>query len=323
MGWTVGHFRFFLILSALLVMGAMSAPAWHVLAQNSDNSMPLDSGFGPLDPSQPVDTTPQQIIALFAAKESAFRRALDDYTYRRTVQVDTLDDDGRPDGEYLEVDDVIFTPDGHRVEKVVYAPANTLTRIRMGPADFSDIEHRLPFVLTQREIGQYNVTYVGRQRVDTVDTYVFDVAPKTMEKGKRYFQGRIWVDQRDHQIVVTNGKNVPDTKRAGEEDLSPPFITFRQQIDGKYWFPVYTKAQGVLHYQGGKGALPQDVLVREIVKYAEYKRFGSSIRIIYQGQELPGSNQPNNVTAPANAPAAATQPGAVPPATTKTETPHP
>jgi hypothetical protein len=277
-------------------------------AQSGTPAMPLDSGFGPLDPSQPVGATPQQIIDQFAAKESAFQRALDNYTYQRTVQVDTLDDDGKPDGEFLEVDDIIFSPDGHKVEKAVYAPGNTLKRIVMGPADFSDIEHRLPFVLTQQEIGQYNVTYVGRQRVDALETYVFDVAPKVMEKGKRYFQGRIWVDQRDHQIVVTNGKNVPDIKRKGHEDLSPPFITYRQQIDGKYWFPVYTKAEGTLHFEAGTGYIAQDVPVREIVKYAEYKKFGSSIKIIYQGQQLPNGSQPPAGPAPAGAPSGTAHP---------------
>jgi len=249
---------------------------------------PLDSGFGPLDTSRPVGIKPQQIIRRFADKESQFKRALDDYTYRRTVKLDTIDDNGGIDGEYLQVDDIVFNTSGRKQERVVYAPDNTLTRAALSPADFDDIEHRLPFTLTTEDVGQYQLTYVGKQRVDQAGTYVFDVAPKHMEKNQRYFEGRIWVDATDFQIIVTNGKNIPDDTRMGQEDLSIPFTTYRQQIDGKYWFPVYTKAEGILHFQDCKKCLPNDLHLREIVKYGEYKRFGSSIRIVYEGLDRPG-----------------------------------
>lgn len=303
---------------------AMARPA----QAQTFTAMPLDSGFGPLNTAQPTGATPQQIIDRFAAKESEYKRALENYTYRRTVKVDTIGDDNKPDGEYMEVDDVTFTPAGHKQEQVVFAPGNTLTRIMMSPADFNDIEHRLPFVLTQEDIGQYNVTYAGRQKIDDLETYVFNVSPKVIEKGKRYFQGRIWVDEHDYQIVVTDGKNVPDDTRRGHEDLSPPFITFRQQIDGQYWFPVYTKGEGILHFQGGTGYIAQDVHIREIVKYADYKKFGSSIKIIYQGQDVTGVAKPAGAAsggATGSTPTANTSGGAAAPAqsTPQAETTQP
>ncbi len=262
-------------LPALLL--AMSAAV--AGAQVSYTSMPLDKGFGELDPSQPAVPS-AQIIANFEDKESAFRRAMANYTYERSVRVQTLDEDtGKPDGQYYQVVDITADPEGKLFEHVVEAPANTIERVMMSPADFEDIEHRLPFVLTKEDAAQYDVTYIGKQKIDDVDTYAFDVKPKVMEKGKRYFQGRIWVDQKDLQIVVTNGKNVPDDLRKGHEDLSPPFTTYRAQVDGKYWFPVYTKGDGILHFPAGKGYLSNDVHIREIVKYSNYKRFGSSVRI--------------------------------------------
>ena len=255
---------------------------------------PLDSGFGAFDPSRPVGITPKKIIARFAAKESQFKRALDNYTYSRTVKLDTFDDEGKVDGHYLQVDDVIFSPSGRKQERVVYAPENTLTRIAMSPADFDDIEHRLPFTLTTEDIDRYQVTYIGKQRIDQVATYVFDVVPKQIDKGRRYFSGRIWVDAKDFQIIVTNGKNIPDDTIRGQEDLSVPFTTYRQQIDGKYWFPVYTKAEGVLHFKNCKTCLPSDIPLREIVKYQDYKRFGTDIRILYNGLALENSgSQPS------------------------------
>jgi hypothetical protein len=245
--------------------------------------MPLDKGFGELDPSQP-SVPPAQIIANFEEKESAFRRAMANYTYERSVKVETIDDDtNKPDGQYYQVVDITADPSGKLYEKVVEAPANTIERVMMSPADFEDIEHRLPFVLTKEDAVQYDITYIGKQKIDDVDTYAFDVKPKVIEKGKRYFQGRIWVDQKELQIVVTNGKNVPDDMRKGHEDLSPPFTTYREQVDGKYWFPVYTKGDGILHFPAGKGYLSNDVHIREIVKYTDYKRFGSSVRITTVG----------------------------------------
>lgn len=264
-------------------------------AQNKDSFTPmaLDAGFGPMNISEPA-TPPDQIIAKFAAKETEFQEALNHYTYRRVARVQTLDDDNKVDGEWYEVDDVIFDPSGHRTEKVVYAPESTLQRVMMSPSDLQDIQHGYPFVLTTSEVGEYDIKYVGRQKVDEVDCYVFDVTPKQILKGKRYLDGRIWVDATDLQIVVVDGRMVPDDTKRGQEDLHPPFMTWRQQIDGKYWFPVYTKGEGILHFSGGNGYMASDVHIRDVVKYTDYKRFGSTSTIIYNGQEISGPKDQQN-----------------------------
>jgi hypothetical protein len=273
-------------------------------ATASYTPMPLDSGYGPLNIDPPA-TPAEEIIRKFEEKEAVFRQALNHYTYRRSVRVQTIDDDNKVDGEYYQVDDVIFDPSGRRTEKVVFAPASSLSRISMSPADFSDIQDRLPFVLTTQDAGQYNIRYIGRQQVDQVECYVFDVAPKEIEKGKRYFQGKIWVDAEALQIVITSGKNVPDDLRPGHEDLSTPFTTYREQVDGENWFPTYSKGDGVLHFPAGKGYVGQDVHVRQTVKYTDYKQYGSSSTIIYNGQEIdkkdatqPDSNKPQTPQQP-------------------------
>lgn len=271
-------------------MALLAAVVLTAGAQEKDSFTPmsLDSGFGRMDISTPK-VAPEEIIRRFAAKETEFQKALDHYTYRRIARVQTLDDDNKVDGEWYEVDDVIFDPNGSRVEKVVYAPGNTLERVIMTPSDLQDIQHGYPFVLTAEEIQQYDVKYVGRQAVDEVDCYVFDVSPKVIEKKKRYFLGKIWVDATDLQIVVTNGRMVPDDTRKNNEDLHPPFMTWRQQVDGHYWFPVYTKGEGVLHFSSGRGSIGEDVHIRDIIKYSDYRQFGSTTKIIYDGQELPPS----------------------------------
>jgi hypothetical protein len=270
-------------MAVLVAAGCALAAA----AQNKDSFTPmaLDAGFGAMDITAPTQA-PEEIIRQFAAKESEFQQALNHYTYRRVARVQTIDDDNKVDGEYYEVDDVIFDPSGKRTEKVVFAPENTLQRVSMSPSDLQDIQHGYPFVLTAEVIGEYNVKYVGRQKVDEVDCFVFDVGPKTIEKKKRYLLGRIWVDATDLQIVVTNGRMVPDDTRKNNEDLHPPFMTWRQQVDGHYWFPVYTKGEGILHFAGGSGYMAQDVHMRDTIKYTDYKQFGSTVKILYEGQDI-------------------------------------
>ncbi len=232
---------------------------------------------GPLDPGPPKGITAEEIIKRFAAKETEFQLARDQYTYRQDVTVKTPEDDG----EYHEIFDVLFNDQGKRLENVVYAPQSSLVRLQMSPEDLDDIRHRLPFVLTADEVPEYQILYVGQQQEDELHCYVFDIAPKEIVGKKRYFQGRIWVDDRDFQIVKTYGKTVPDIrKKKGQENLFPKFTTWREQIDGKYWFPTYTKAEDTLHFSSG------DIQIREIVKYSDYKRFGSNVKITYEGQEV-------------------------------------
>ena len=240
---------------------------------------------GPLDTSEPKGITTDEIIHRFAAKEKEFKEARDQYTYRQDVRVQTLDGN-TVTGEYREVFDVLFNDQGKRLENVVFAPQSTLENggISMSKEDLFDIRNRLPFVLTSDEISEYQILYVGQQQEDELHCYVFDVAPKVIQKDKRYFQGRIWVDDHDFQIVKTFGKTVPDfplnKKGKGQENLFPKFTTWREQFDGKYWFPTYTKADDMLHFS------LQEVHIREIVKYEDYKRFGSNVKITYEGKEV-------------------------------------
>ena len=182
----------------------------------------------------------------------------------------------------------MFDDKGHRIENVVFAPQSSLSKIYMSQEDFEDIRHRLPFVLTTEDLPEYDILYVGQQQEDELHCYVFDIAPKKIEGKKRYFQGRVWVDDHDFQIVKTYGKTVPDIreKHGNQENLFPKFTTWRQQIDGKYWFPVYTKADDELHFK------LEDVHIKEIVKYEDYKRFGANSKILYQGKEIPKDTQP-------------------------------
>jgi len=239
---------------------------------------------GALTTDPPKGITIQEIIQKFAAKEKEFKEARDNYTFRQDVRVQTLDGD-TVTGEYREVFDVTYDDKGRHLENVVFAPQNTLSEIQMTPEDLQDIRHTMPFVLTSDEISDYDIMYVGQQQEDELHCYVFDIAPKKIEPKRRYFQGRIWVDDQDLQIVKTFGKPVPETHKKNNENLFPKFTTWREQVDGRYWFPAYTKADDTLHFRSGGY---QDVHIRDIIKYTDYKRYGSQTVITYEGKQLPG-----------------------------------
>ncbi|HEV7673577.1 MAG TPA: hypothetical protein VGQ12_03500 [Candidatus Angelobacter sp.] len=275
------------LLSALLLMPA-------VLAGQTN----CDEGTSLLNPAQPQGMTPQQIIEKFAAKEEVFRQALNNYVYTQDITVQELDGNS-VSGEFRLVQEITYDDKGGRIENVTFAPQNTLRTLSLSREDYEDFRYKMAFVMTTSDLPQYNLLYVGQQHQDEIETYVFDVAPKTFVKGQRYFQGRIWVDNHDLQIVKSCGKTVPDTiatkkKKNAQENLSPKFVTYREQIDGKYWFPTYIRADDTLHFR------QNDVHMREIIKLINYKRFGSKTRIIYKGEakEDPKDNPKDNPKTP-------------------------
>jgi hypothetical protein len=247
---------------------SQSKPAAASPAQNGPASMaPQNSSLGP--PTMPIE----EIIQKFAAREAEFKTERDNFTYTQTFSIQTLDSSGRPDGEYKMASEIVFTPAGKRFERVTYAPAPTLERISLSQQDLDDLEHVQPFVLTTTELPKYNIKYVDHVQLDELSAYVFEVAPKTLEKNQRYFQGRIWVEDKDFEIVKTDGKAVPDIHKGGQENVFPRFETFRENIEGHYWFPTYTRSNDVLHFSG------DNVPIRMVVKYENYKRFGVTVKI--------------------------------------------
>jgi hypothetical protein len=230
------------------------------------------------------DINPDEIIRKFAAKETEFQKARENYTYRQTVKIEELDYDGNPHGRYEMVSDILFGPDGKRTEHVVRAPMSTLQRIILTPEDEKDLKDVQPFVLNTKDISKYDVKYLGKQKLDEINCYNFSVRPKTMVKGERYFEGEIWVDDRDFQIVKTYGKGV-GVRKKNDDNQFPKFETYREQIDGKYWFPTYTHADDTLHFQSG----PQRISMT--VKYQDYKQFKSDVNITF-GDEVKKPDNP-------------------------------
>ena len=225
-----------------------------------------EAGNGPVDFTPPKTMTEQQVIEKFGAAEAKVKEGRLHYTYTQDVLVQTLA--GKAvDGEFHEVTTVSYDEKGRRLENVTYAKQSTLRRAQLTQEDMDDIRVFMPFVLPTEDLPQYKLIYGGKQHVDDLDTYMFHVEPR--KEDKRYFQGRIWVDSQDFQIVKICGKSGPQkvrVKKHQQPDLRPAFVTYRQQVDGQYWLPAYTRSDDTLEFARGS------VHLREIVKYTNYKK---------------------------------------------------
>jgi hypothetical protein len=224
-------------------------------------------GNGVLDNAPPKGIAPEELVRKFAAQETKVRDARSRYTYTQDVLIQTLNGTA-VDGQFHEITDISYDDKGKRMESVKFSEVPTLQGVQLSANDKDDISTFMPWILTADQLPDYKITYAGEQHVDDLDTYVFHVEPSKEEKNRRYFQGRVWVDNRDLQIVKLCGKTVPEQIRRKKKDpveVRPTFVGYRQLVDG-YWFPAYARVDDTLHFG------VQSVHLREVVKFKDYKR---------------------------------------------------
>ncbi len=225
----------------------------------------------PKPSTQTANLTPDEVIKAFSAKETDFYEAWMQYTYRQLATIRVLSVDGRTRNEGMKIiSEIFFRDDGTRDVRVVERTGQ-LRSVGWTREDAEVINNIQPFALTAKELPLYDLKYDGKEKVDELECYVFSVKPKKTRGDRLYFQGKIWVDDIDLQIVRTVGKPVPQRR----DNQFPEFETIRQVIDNQYWFPVWTHALSTLRFSG------ENVKVEETITYEDYKRFGSKTKIEY------------------------------------------
>ncbi|HTV56526.1 MAG TPA: hypothetical protein VMI06_16640, partial [Terriglobia bacterium] len=259
---------------------AVAHPVVRATAKPTPKPLPPPSNAPLSDPS-PGEI--QHIIDTFAAREQMFKEARDNYTYHQINKVETLDANDQVNGTWEQDWDILFNGSGQRIERVTYAPPGDLQGVLITQQDINAFRNIQPFVLTTDQLPEYTIRYLGHVHLDYLTTYVFSVRPNEIKKNRQYFDGTVWVDDHDLQIVKEEGRNVPETKN----NRFPRFSTWRQQIDGKYWFPTFTLADDNLYFDG-----EPPVHIKEIIKYTDYHWFGSRTRIISVGPVNPGNTPP-------------------------------
>jgi len=240
------------------------------------------------------------IIKSFTSKEAQFRRKLNEYVFRRDALVQSIGMGGQITGEYHRVSNFTFDEQGARYEKIILFPMSSFEG-RVSPEDLEDLGGVNPFALEPANVNQYNFKYVGKEKIDELDLYVFDVAPKVMPDPKktkqRLFVGRVWVDDHDLQIVKQRGKGVPETK----DNKFPVVETYRELIDGHYWFPTYSYADEELIFDNGNS-----LHIRIKVRYTDFA-MGHSKLVITEAEGTPGPAPSGTKPTPSPQPSASPQ----------------
>lgn len=257
---------------ALVVLTALTVPA-----QTDGNG---------LDQAQ-ID----RIVRSFTAKEAEFRNALNSYAFKRDALIQSIGMGGQVVGEYHRISQFTFDDRGNRYEKINFFPMSTLPEITK--EDIEDLGGIKPFALEPSKVEKYNFRYVGKEKIDELNLYIFDVTPKVMPSPKRLedrlFSGRVWVDDQDLQIVKTRGKGVPETKN----NKFPTVETYREQIDGRYWFPTYSYADEELIFENGGS-----IHVRMKVRYTDFTLTRATLKVTEIGENEtpePGSSGPKPI----------------------------
>jgi muconolactone delta-isomerase len=262
-----------LVVAFLFFFLSTTTPVW---AQGSANS----SG-------SPSQAEVDRIIKAFSAKEGQFRHALNEYSFKRDAVLQSLGMGGQITGEYHRVSTFTFDDQGNRYEKISYFPMPSFQGITQ--EDIDDLGGIQPFALEPSKVAEYDFKYVGKEKIDELNLYVFDVTPKVMPNPKktkeRLFSGRIWVDDQDLQIVKTKGKGVPETK----SNKFPIVETYREQIDGRYWFPTYSYADEELIFDKG-----EPLHIRMKVRYSDFELARAKVKII----EVDDPDAPKKQTKP-------------------------
>src|SRR5215813_2193833 len=226
-------------------------------------------------PADTVDSA--RIIQAFTTKEGEFRHALNSYSFKRDALIVCIGMGGQVIGEYHRVSNFTFDDQGNRYEKISFFPMPSMPEIT--PEDIEDLGGVEPFALEPSKIDLYNIRYVGKEKIDELNLFIFDVSPKVMPSSKkpkdRLFSGRIWVDDEDLQIVKTKGKGVPETK----QNKFPTVETYREHIDGRYWFPTYSYADEELIFDNGSS-----LHVRMKVRYTDFTPSRATLKVTEIGE---------------------------------------
>lgn len=269
----------FPVLAALaLTVAATALPAQAQQVSTASTSAPSSSSPSSASPAG-VDV--EGIIRAFTTKEALFRSALNQYSFKREAVVQTIGMGGQISGEFRRVSRFVFDDAGKRYEKIEFFPLSTLTELELTAEDLEDMSGVQTFALEPSKVNLYNIKYVGKEKIDELSLYVFDVEPKVIPDPKktkeRLFKGRLWVDDQDLQVVKVLGKGLPEKKGS----RYPTFETYREQIDGKFWFPTYTYADEELVFDSG-----QVVRMRLRITFTDYARPRAKVKVIDEGQDI-------------------------------------
>src|SRR5271168_337853 len=263
-----------LVLAVILLAGSIfpSLPAHAQSSQQGPLAPPpndhnIHRVTSDTTPDVPLDLPAAEVIKRFASKEDANFMARPRYGYRKTLRIQEFGPDGQPSGEMLRVTEVRPTSDGKVSVEVIEKPQSTLKHIFLEPEDLAALDRLPAYALTTSQLAKYDLKYLGKEQVDEIDCYIFQVKPRMLERMHGYFDGIVWVDAKYVEVVKTYGRWVTDLgdMRPIEQLPFSLFETYRENVDGKYWLPNYSRSDDTLHIKDG------DFPMRVTIKWTDFK----------------------------------------------------
>jgi hypothetical protein len=219
-------------------------------------------------PETPPALPAEEIIKHFSQKEDEYLAARVRYGYRKTIRIDEFGPDGKPSGQFSMVTEAMRASDGRVFEKKVEQPQSSLHYLELDPEDLATLMRIPAYPLTTSQLVKYDLKYVGNEQVDEIDCYIFQVKPKTLERARALFEGVVWVDSKYLEVVKTYGKWVTELGDMHSPTLPfSMFETYRENVDGKYWLPNYSRSDGTLHLK------ELGIPIRIIIKWTDFKPF--------------------------------------------------
>jgi hypothetical protein len=224
------------------------------------------------EPEAPPSLPEAEIVKRFSQKEDEYIVSRTRYTYRKTIRIQEFGADGLPVGEFVLVTQPGRDVDGKLFEKVIEKPRSTLQHFFLRSEDLEGLQRIPAFPLTSGQLAKYDLKYLGKEQVDEVDCYIFQVKPRGVERIKAYFDGIVWVDAKYLEVVKTYGKWVTDQGDMHTMADLPfsLFETYRENVDGKYWFPSYSRSDDTANLKG------VEIPVRIVIKWTDFKPIPSA-----------------------------------------------
>ena len=123
------------------------------------------------------------------------------------------------------------------LEKFTYSSTGFMQMMFLDPSSF-DQQH-------------YVFSFVRREFLGSVRTWVYDVHPKPETKGMGRFYGRIWVEDQDGNVVRFNGTYTGPTS-ADSSKYYFHFDSWRMNVQPGIWLPVAVYVEETQRIEGGK-----------------------------------------------------------------------
>ena len=219
------------------------------------------------EPPAPPSLPEAEIIRRFSQKEDEYLATRMHFTYKKTIRIEEFTPDGKPSGEYVLVMEPARDEDGKLYEKVVQRPQSTMQHFFLRSEDLEGLGRIPAFPLNTKQLVNYNLKYLGKEQVDEVECYIFQVKPKTVDRQKAFFDGVVWVDTKYLEVVKTYGQWMTDLgpMHAVKDLPFGLFETYRENVEGKYWFPSYSRSDDTAEFKG------QQIPVRIVIKWTDFK----------------------------------------------------